>query len=368
MFIHANNTLLSMADARHSYECLKELDFLVYMDVFMNPTAELADVVLPAALWPEVDCVFAMPEFGTRCCSPSRSAFRWGECKSDEEFIIELCKRAGWNYGFTDQRSMLEEQMAELARRRPEYRDFTLEDLRRQGYLAPERTYYNYKRQGFHTPTGKLELLSTQMAQAGWTRCPPGRSPPETPVSNPALAEQYPLILTTGGRQQPILSPTTGRSNPCAGWSPSPGADSSGHRPKYGIAEGDWVWIENQRGRITQKAKAGAGTGPGVVNCDFGWWYPEAGAPGYGWDESNANILTCAAPPHDHYMGAYQLRGVLCKIYPNRTCAIEERYRHWMDGSSGPMRVLKIILVALGACVLALAAAASVRGGQLESV
>ena len=33
MFINANNTLLSMADARHSYECLKELDFLVYMDI-----------------------------------------------------------------------------------------------------------------------------------------------------------------------------------------------------------------------------------------------------------------------------------------------------------------------------------------------
>ena len=51
-------------------------------------------------------------------------------------------------------------------RRRPEYQGFSLDDLRRQGYLAPERTYYNYKRCGFHTPTGKFELLSTEMAKA----------------------------------------------------------------------------------------------------------------------------------------------------------------------------------------------------------
>ena len=34
----------------------------------------------------------------------------------------------------------------------------------------------------------------------------------------------------------------------------------------------------------------------------------------------------------DSYMGSYQLRGLLCKVYPNQTCAIEERYRRWMDG------------------------------------
>ena len=60
-----------------------------------------------------------------------------GECKSDEEFILELCRRAGWNYGFTDQHSMMEAQMQELVRRRPEYQGFSLDDLRRQGYLGP---------------------------------------------------------------------------------------------------------------------------------------------------------------------------------------------------------------------------------------
>lgn len=334
MFINANNTLLSMADARHSYDCLKELDFLVYMDIFMNPTAELADVVLPAALWPEVDCVFAMPEFGDQVVLSQQKCVQVGECKSDEEFILELCRRAGWNYGFTDQHSMMEAQMQELVRRRPEYQGFSLDDLRRQGYLAPERTYYNYKRCGFHTPTGKFELLSTEMAKAGVDPLPSWHEPSETPVSTPELTDKYPLILTTGGRQQPYFVSNNRQIKSLRRMEPFPLVRMHpAAARKYGLAEGDWAWIETLRGRITQKVKLEPEMAENVVNCDFGWWYPEAGAPGYGWDESNANILTIAAPPYDRYLGSYQLRAMLCRVYPNPDCKIEARYKAWMNAA-----------------------------------
>lgn len=171
MFIQANNTLISMADAQHTYDCLKELDFLVYMDVFMNPTAELADIVLPAALWPEVDCLFCMPEFADRVLLSQRKCVQVGECKSDEEFILELCRRAGWNYGFTAQKDMMNGQLQEMIRRRPELHDMTLERIQDQGYLEPERTYENYKTRGFQTPTGKFEFWSTARSRRG--RIPP---------------------------------------------------------------------------------------------------------------------------------------------------------------------------------------------------
>ena len=91
--------------------------------------------------------------------------------------------------------------------------------------------------------------------------------------------------------------------------------------------------IETLRGRITQKVKLEPEMAENVVNCDFGWWYPEAGAPGYGWDESNANILTIAAPPYDRYLGSYQLRALLCRVYPNPDCKIEARYKAWMNAA-----------------------------------
>ena len=332
MFIQANNTLISMADAQHTYDCLKELDFLVYMDVFMNPTAELADIVLPAALWPEVDCLFCMPEFADRVLLSQRKCVQVGECKSDEEFILELCRRAGWNYGFTAQKDMMNGQLQEMIRRRPELQDMTLERIQDQGYLEPERTYENYKTRGFQPPTDKFEFRSTAMEQAGADPLPSWQEPPETPASNPSLSAQYPLILTTGGRQQPYFVSNNRQIRSLRKLEPFPivtmHPDTAA---QYGITEGDWVWIENQRGRITQKAHLDNGMARNVINAQFGWWYPEAGAPDYGWRESNANILTSAAPPYDHYLGSYQLRGLLCRVYPNPDCTIAQRYENWMQ-------------------------------------
>ena len=108
LFSHANNSLISMPDARHVYDCLKELEFFVYMDFFMTPTAELADVVLPAALWPEVDSLFCMPEFGDQALLVMRKAVQVGECKSDEDFFLELSRRMGLDYGADSQEELLD--------------------------------------------------------------------------------------------------------------------------------------------------------------------------------------------------------------------------------------------------------------------
>src|SRR5262247_3562879 len=43
------NMLLAHADGRYGRDALKTLDFYAHADLFMNPTAELADVVLPVA-------------------------------------------------------------------------------------------------------------------------------------------------------------------------------------------------------------------------------------------------------------------------------------------------------------------------------
>ncbi|MBR1781561.1 MAG: molybdopterin-dependent oxidoreductase, partial [Oscillospiraceae bacterium] len=332
LFTHANNTLLSFADARHTYECLKELDFFVYMDIFMNPTAELADLVLPAALWPEVDCLFAMPEFGDQVLLSQQKCVQVGECKMDEEFFLELCRRAGWDFGYPDHRSMLEAQRVEMVRRRPELAELTLEEIRARGFVAPERTYYKYKQRGFDTPSGLFELKSVAMEQAGVDPLPSWHEPPETPVSRPDLTGEYPLILTTGGREQPFFVSNNRQIKSLRRQKPFPLVHMSPATAEaYGIRNGDWVWIENERGRITQKASVEEGWSDDVVSCDFAWWYPEAGAPEYGWRESNINLLTRADEPRDHYLGSYQLRALLCKIYPNPDCGIEARYYNWIN-------------------------------------
>ena len=329
----ANNTLISVPDARHTWECLNALEYFVYMDFFMTPTAELADLVLPAALWPEVDSIFCMPEFGDVAALCMQKAAQVGECTADEEVFLELSRRMGLDYGAKSQREILDREILdELARRRPQYAGIDFDEFKKLGWIAPEREYYGYKTHGFATPTGKFELWSTILERSGADPLPCWHEVPESPVSRPDMLRDYPLILTTGSRTMPyfisnnrqIRSLRRRHPFPLVSMHPDTGR-------KYGIEDGGWVFIETPRGRITQKAVFLDDMRRDTVSCEMGWWYPEAGAPGYDWDVSNANILTVGAGPHDPIGGAYQLRALLCRISPNPSLDIETRYEAWIN-------------------------------------
>ncbi len=77
--VFGNNTLTTYANtSRSSTNALMKLDFMVCADLFMTPTAELADIVLPAASWPELDQT-RRPADGRRECrarEPARGAHR----------------------------------------------------------------------------------------------------------------------------------------------------------------------------------------------------------------------------------------------------------------------------------------------------
>lgn len=49
MLIHGSNAIVSYANSNEVREALEKLEFLALVDFFMTPTAELADIVLPAA-------------------------------------------------------------------------------------------------------------------------------------------------------------------------------------------------------------------------------------------------------------------------------------------------------------------------------
>ena len=44
---------------------------------------------------------------------------------------------------------------------------------------------------------------------------------------------------------------------------------------KYGIEDGDMVWIENELGKCQQRARFVPTLDPRVINADHGWWFPE---------------------------------------------------------------------------------------------
>lgn len=101
--IFGNNGLVSYANSQQVYESLMNLDFMTVMDLYMTPTAELADIVLPAASWLEVDEIVGLPYIAHNVVLAQQKIVTVGECRQDEEVFIQLARRP---------QSMLKSRMA----------------------------------------------------------------------------------------------------------------------------------------------------------------------------------------------------------------------------------------------------------------
>ena len=309
--IFGNNTLTTYANSSDVYDALTKLDFMVCADVFMTPTAELADIVLPAALWPEINELAGLPTVAANVVLVNQRAVHIGECKSDEEIFVELARRMKLPVGTEAVEDVLNSQLKAGGL------DVTFDKLKEKGWIKVPFRYRKYQESGFKTPTGKIELYSTRFAEMGYAPLPYYEEPPESPISRPDMMREYPLILTTGARipyyfnseHRQIENLRKAHRHPVAEIHP---ATARAH----GIKNGDWMWIETQRGRIRQRAKVTDGIDPRVIAAQHGWWFPDEPAPEYGVWQSNVNLLTNNQPPYDPAMGTYQLRALLCRVAP----------------------------------------------------
>jgi thiosulfate reductase / polysulfide reductase chain A len=307
--VFGNNTLTTYANTSQVYESLMQLDFMVCADLFMTPTAELADIVLPAASWPELDQIVGLPTVAANVVLAQQKVVQIGECKSDEEMFVELARRMNLGLCTEPVEEVLNQQLAAGGL------GLSFAELKQKGFVKAPFKYRKYENGGFKTPTGKIELYSTRFEKMGYSPLPYYEEPPESPISAPEVFKDYPLVLTTGGRisyyfnseHRQLSRLRKARREPLAEIHPQTAA-------RFGISAGDWMWIETRRGRARQKAKLTTGIDPRVINVEFGWWFPEEPAPEYGVWKSNANLLTDNQPPYDPAMGTYQLRALLCRV------------------------------------------------------
>jgi anaerobic selenocysteine-containing dehydrogenase len=307
LFFISSNPVLTRANAREVYRALEQVEFMAVSDFFMTPTAELADIVLPAATWLEMDYI---GDFWKRhgYILPRRKVIQVGECRSDHEMLNDLAHRIGQGEHWWDSfRGGLDHILEPLG--------ITWQEFKQMDYVRGEVKYKKYREKGFSTPTRKFELYSTVLEKMGYDPLPQHREIPESPVSTPELYEEYPYILITGARQ-PGFFHTENRQIP---WLRELHKDPQveihpATAAKEGIKEGDWVIIESPRGKVRQRAKLFAGIDPRVVAAQHAWWYPERKEPGHGWDESNINILTDNGYEGcDPAMGATNVRALLCR-------------------------------------------------------
>lgn len=312
-----NNGLVSYANSKSVYQALMGLDFIMAMDIYMTPTAELADIVLPAATWLELDEMIAVPTGAPRVVLAQQQVVRMWECRSDEEVLAELGRRLNLDYDDESVEDILNRQLQAAGMLHKKFEGITFRELKQKGFISVPIKYKKYKIEGFRTGSGKIELASAYLEKLGYDPLPYYQEPPESPVSTSELAEEYPLILITGGRSPYYFHSEYRQISSLRQREPEPLVEIHPETAKkQNIKAGDWVWIETRRGRIKQKAVLTRGIDPRVVNVQHGWWFPEKPGPEYGVWESNANVLTDNAPPYDPAIGTYQLRALLCKIYP----------------------------------------------------
>jgi len=313
-----SNPLAWAANVKLAHEAMKSpnLELYVVQELWMTPSAQMADYVLPAASWMErVICTNFM-DFSSTVIGGERPIPPLGERRDAYEFFRGLALAVGGQDEYWPW-----ETFEEANKYRLKPLGISFQELVERMVLFPdELDLQPWLKTGFPTASGKVELYSSMLEKLDYDPLPYYEEPPESPVRTPEIAREYPLILNTGGNFMPMyhsefMHKELGRvkhTDPLMDIHPETAQ-------KLGISDGDWAYIETRRGRIKQKARYNPGILPDVVNCQASWWYPER--PAYepelsGVFESNANVLTLDDPEAcDDLSGGWCDRALLCKVY-----------------------------------------------------
>jgi anaerobic selenocysteine-containing dehydrogenase len=300
MFV-LSNPLVSWPNSKETYQALMKLEFIVISELFMTPTAALADIVLPAAWGMEHEELGYWPGWYEEIRAYPKLVDPPGECWPDTKIVNELAKRLGLAEDFwADDHEALDEML------KPSGMGY--EKFKEKRALRAKR---EYRRHDYKTPSKKIEIYSERVEKIGYAPMPLW----EELRLTPEMPEDYPLLLTNAKEEAYMLSGFKGvasvriiRPDPIVELHPDTAK-------KYGLEEGKWVTIETKEGKIKQRLSFNRNLDPRVVVAAFGWWFPEQADSGYGWSGSNLNMLTPSGPDYDPSTGGVTLRGVPCRIY-----------------------------------------------------
>jgi anaerobic selenocysteine-containing dehydrogenase len=304
--ISARNQLLGDPNSRVTEKALKKLEFSVTMDLFMTPTAELSDIVLPAACWLERYGFRGHPGYPYLIPIQQKTVNPLYERRDDNEFFIELAQKMELDIPW--------KSLDELLNFRLKDRGITFKELRETNFITIPKTYERHTKGlfEFKTPSKKVELYSTLLEKFGYDPLPKYEEPPK-------IESEFPLILIGGqkcaeyvhsaGRQIEMLRKSlpepTIRINPKT-------AEATG------IADGDWVWLETiyfgDKERVKFKVRLIEDLPAEIVAVEHGWWFPEIKDPTHGCFDSNVNVVM-TGDLYDPIYGSVNTNSVPCRVY-----------------------------------------------------
>ena len=254
-------------------EAVSTLDFAVGVDIHLNPwTHDYMDMVLPTAVcWERIAPFQSQPSgiIGSQAAMEPA-----GEAREDWQFLLDL----GCALGFEEECFHGDLKAALQAYLDAGGSGATVDDIQSalpgvyELPMAGDWSPRQYEANGFGTPSGKVEFASGILEQFGFDGLPLYEEPHISPVSTPDLAEQYPLILTTGNRV-PWYVHSKYRHTPWLNqFMPEPIVNMShADAEARGLEEGDEVRIFNQFGEVHFKVAVTNMMHPGNVEILHGW-------------------------------------------------------------------------------------------------
>lgn len=306
----ASNPLLSLPNARRTYEALKSLELYVVGEFYLTPSAALADYVFPICSTVETTELWLTGAFCVACPRGIEPLF---ERRNTYDFWRGLALRLGqgehwpwetvdgaWNY-----------MLSPIG--------LTFEGLLEQNGLFGKPEFGRYKKFGFGTPSGKVELRSSIFADLGCEALPVYREPPQSPVGDPKTADDFPLVLISGSRFMPMYHSEQRQIEAARKKRPDPMVtlhpETAG---ALGLTEGEWVRVETPQGNIRMRLLLSDRVDRRMADADHGWWFPErreAEPELFGVFESNANVL---CPDGAEFcspeIGSWPHTALLCRV------------------------------------------------------
>lgn len=253
MYISGENSIRSHPNSAEVATAFEKLDFLAVQDIFMNETAEYADLVLPAASSFEQRGTFTNTERRVQLVRPLFAPP--GEARADWEIYADLSSRLGYDLGFDDSGDI----MKEIARLVPSWSGIS---------------HARLEKGGLQWPVPSVESKGTLILHENGSMRGKARF---RPVSwNRVQGDgKFPYVLITGReREQYHTATMTSRSSVLEAVSKGPAVEMNwSDMAKEGVTDGEQVEIESNSGRLTAEIRGNDNLQEGVMFTTF--HYPE---------------------------------------------------------------------------------------------
>jgi len=308
LVVMGENPLMSEPNLAHAQHALEALDFMVFIDIFMNETSAIADVILPSASFAEKDGTFTNSD--RRVQRIRRALPLVGESRPDWEIVCEVARRmesllnvaqsAGFDYPNAE--AIWEEMRAVT----PGFYGITYERLEREG--------------GVHWPCPALDHPGTPyLFEHDFPRGKGKFWTLKYGTDSELTDDEYPYHLTTGRVLFHWHGGTMTRRSRLDEAFPEPIIEMHpDDAQRLGMISGDWAEVASRRGRVVCRVLVTGRSPVGTVFLPF--HFVEAAA-----NQLTLDKVDARAKIPDFKMAAVRLRKTDMPVRAGADAPLDER-------------------------------------------